>query len=122
LVLSILRAMNKSEAFNSFLRWVFFGGEGVIAENRRDEQRKIVKYHHLVANLVIFHNVVTMTKVIRALVAEGHPVTAEMLAVLSPYPTAHLNRLGRYTLHLDQVPDPIEYDLPDSLFPPVSPL
>ena len=25
-----------------------------------------------------------------------------------------------YTLQLDQVPDPIEYDLPDSLFPPVS--
>jgi hypothetical protein len=101
---------------------VFFGSEGVIAENRREEQRKIVKYHHLVANFVIFHDVVTMTKVIRALVAEGHPVTAEMLAVLSPYPTAHLNRLRRYTLQLDQVPDPIEYDLPDSLFPPVSPL
>jgi hypothetical protein len=99
---------------------VFFGGEGVIAENRREEQRKIVKYHHLVANLVIFHNLVTMTKVIRALVAEGHPVIVEMLAVLSPCPTAHLNRLGRYTLQLDQVPDPIEYDLPDSLFPPVS--
>jgi len=59
-----------------FLRWVFFGGEGIIAENRRDEQRKIVKYNHLVANLVIFHNVVTMTKVLRQLIAEGHPVSA----------------------------------------------
>jgi hypothetical protein len=32
--------------------------EGVIAENLRHEQRKIIKYNHLVANLVILHNVV----------------------------------------------------------------
>jgi TnpA family transposase len=111
----ILRAMNKSELFNGFLRWVFFGGEGIIAENRRDEQRKIVKYNHLVANLVIFHNVVTMTKAIRRLIAEGYQVSAEALAVLSPYQTAHINRLGHYTLHLDREPEPIEYDLPLSV-------
>ncbi len=34
-------AMNKSEAFNGFAKWVLFGGEGVIAENRREEQRKL---------------------------------------------------------------------------------
>jgi hypothetical protein len=28
------------------------------------------------------------------LIAEGHPVSAEVLAVLSPYQTAHINRLG----------------------------
>jgi TnpA family transposase len=112
----ILRAMNKSELFNGFLRWVFFGGEGIIAENRRDEQRKIVKYNHLVANLVIFHNVVALTKVIRQLIAEGHHVNADALAVLSPYQTAHINRLGLYTLQLDREPEPIEYDLPLSVF------
>jgi TnpA family transposase len=42
----ILRSLNKSELFNGFLRWVFFGGEGIITENRRDEQRKIIKYNH----------------------------------------------------------------------------
>jgi TnpA family transposase len=112
----ILRAMNKSELFNGFLRRVFFGGEGIIAENRREEQRKIVKYNHRVANLVIFHNVVTITKVIRRLIAEGHPVNAEALAVLSPYQTAHINRLGRYTLQLDREPEPIEYDFLFSVF------
>src|SRR5215510_4817585 len=39
---TILRAMNKSEAFNGFLKWLFFGGEGVITDNRREEQRKII--------------------------------------------------------------------------------
>jgi TnpA family transposase len=42
----ILRSLNKSELFNGFLRWMFFGGEGIITENRRDEQRKIIKYNH----------------------------------------------------------------------------
>lgn len=95
---TILRAMNKSESLNGLLKWLFFGGEGLIMENRRDEQRKIIKYNHLVANLVIFHNVVMMRKVLRQLLAEGHAISAEVLAVLSPYLTAHINRLGLYSL------------------------
>jgi TnpA family transposase len=113
---TILQAMNKNEAFNGFLKWLFFGGHGIIAENRRDEQRKIIKYNHLVANLVIFHNVVSMTKVIRQLVTEGSYISAAALAALSPYQTRHLNRLGLYTLDLDREPGPIEYDLPLSVF------
>lgn len=38
------------------------GGGRLPAENTRDEQRKMIKYHHPVANLLIFHNVVAMTK------------------------------------------------------------
>lgn len=34
---------NKSEAFNTFIGWLLFGGESIIAENDRDEQRKIIK-------------------------------------------------------------------------------
>jgi TnpA family transposase len=53
---TIQGATNKSEALNRFLKWAFFGGEGIIAENSRDEQRKAIKYNHLVANCLIFHN------------------------------------------------------------------
>jgi TnpA family transposase len=104
-------ATNKSEAFNQFTKWLFFGGEGVIGENDRDAQRKIVKYNHLVANLLIFHNVVRMTKIIRELLAEGYPITDAVLAALSPYQTAHVNRFGQYTLDLDREPGPIEYEV-----------
>ncbi len=38
---------NKSEQFNGFAKWSFFGGGGIIAENLRHEQRKIIKYNHL---------------------------------------------------------------------------
>lgn len=45
---TIHSATNKSEAFNAFAKWAFFGGEGVITENRRIEQRKRIKFNHLV--------------------------------------------------------------------------
>jgi len=37
-------ATNKSERFNEFVQWIAFGGDNVIAENIRDEQRKFIKY------------------------------------------------------------------------------
>lgn len=42
---------NKREQFNDFAQWLMFGGEGTIAENVRHEQRKVIKYSHLVANM-----------------------------------------------------------------------
>jgi TnpA family transposase len=63
----IQAATNKSEAFNKFAQWAFFAGGGVIAENLRDEQRKIIKYNHLVTNLLIYHNVVNMSRALARL-------------------------------------------------------
>jgi len=88
----IQAATNKSEAFNKFVQWVCFGGEGVIAENVRDEQRKFIKYNHLVANLLSFHTLVTMTKALQQLLEEGHPLDIEAVSTLSPYRTEHINR------------------------------
>ena len=105
---TIQAATNKSEAFNLFVQWVAFGGGRLLAENTRDEQRKMIKYHHLVANLLIFHNVVTMTKALQLLMAEGHRIDEEALACLSPYQTEHINRFGRYALKRDRVPEPLD--------------
>jgi len=90
---TIQGATNKSESFNQFVQWVAFGGGRLLAENTRDEQRKMIKYHHLVANLLIFHNVVMMTKAIHQLIAESHAIDEEALACLSPYQTEHINPL-----------------------------
>ena len=51
----IQTATTISERFNKFVQWVSFGGDSVIAENIRDEQRKFIKYNHVVANLLVFH-------------------------------------------------------------------
>jgi TnpA family transposase len=40
---TIQTATNKSEAFNLFVQWVAFGGGRLLAENTRDEQRKMIK-------------------------------------------------------------------------------
>jgi TnpA family transposase len=59
---------NTVETWTGFVQWAAFGGDGVIRENSRQEQRKIIRYNHLVANLVVFHNVVSMTRVLQALI------------------------------------------------------
>jgi TnpA family transposase len=105
---TIQTAKNKSEAFNLFVQWVAFGGERLLAENTRDEQRKMIKYHHLVANLLIFHNVVTMTKALQLLMEDGNPIDEEALDCLSPYQTEHINRFGRPALKRDRVPEPLD--------------
>jgi TnpA family transposase len=106
----IQAATNKSEAFNKFAQWSFFAGGGVIAENLRDEQRKIIKYNHLVTNLLIYHNVVNMSRALARLATEGHQVTpdADALAAISPYQTEHINRYGSYKLRLDRTPEPLD--------------
>ncbi len=86
---------NKSEQFNRFAGWSFFGGEGNIAENIRHEQRKVIKYNHLAANMIIIlHNVVGMTRVLQALRDEGTEIALEILAGLAPFRTEHINRFG----------------------------
>lgn len=94
----------KSEEFNNFLKWVFFYNNGIIQENFRHEQAKIVKYNHLVANLIILHNVNSMTKGIRKLQREGVEVSPEMLDGFSPYGTSHLNLLGQFDLNTRRTP------------------
>lgn len=42
---TIHAATNKSEQFNDFAQWLMFGGNGIIAENLRHEQRKVIKYN-----------------------------------------------------------------------------
>jgi TnpA family transposase len=88
---TVQSATNKSEEFNNFAQWSFFGSEGIVAENVRYEQRKIIKYNHLVANMIILHNVEGMTNVLKNLQNEGVGITQELLAALSPYRTYHIN-------------------------------
>ena len=106
---TIQAATNKSEEFNGFVKWVFFGGEGVIAENVLHEQRKIVKYSQLVANMVILHNVEGMTRTLAELRKAGTELSPEVLAGLSPYRTSHINRFGDYTLDLEKEVVPLDY-------------
>jgi TnpA family transposase len=63
----IQAATCKSEEFNQFIGWIRFGGGGVISDNMRPNQRKIIRFNHLLANMLIFHTVVYQTKAINGL-------------------------------------------------------
>jgi TnpA family transposase len=107
-------ATNKSEHFNRYTQWVSFGGGGLLTAAARDEQRKMIKYNHLVANLLIFHTIIGMTKALDAITADGvgDAVTDEALTGLSPYQTEHINRFGNYLLDLSQPPEPLPFAIP----------
>ena len=102
----------KSEEFNDFLQWVMFGNKGIIAENIRHEQQKIIKYNHLVANMIILYNVITMTNVIGELTQEGLQIDAETLAATSPFRRENINRFGSYSLDMDREGPKIEFNIP----------
>jgi TnpA family transposase len=103
---------NKVEAYIGFSKWLFFGGDGIISENDPEEQEKRIKYNDLVANAVIFQNVVDMTVILWDLIKEGHKFSKEDLGMLSPYLTRHIKRFGDYVIDLENVPRPIEDGIP----------
>jgi hypothetical protein len=109
--ITINAATNKSESFNHFAQWLAFGGDGTITENDRDAQRKVIKYNHLVANCVIFYNVFAMSQVFHAVELAGEAIEDAALAALSPYITAHINRLGRYELDSRRRAPVLDYTL-----------
>ena len=106
----ITAATNIVESYNGFSKWFFFGGFGVIANNDPIEQEKIVKYNDLVANAVIFHNVVDLTEVLRDLLKSGYLITREDVAALSPYMTCHIKRFGDYLIDMETVPNLLDDD------------
>jgi len=99
---TIHAATNKSESFNDFIKWIRFGGDGTIEENDRDEQRKLIKYNHLVANLVIFHNICNLTNLLNQLEQDGHIFDEETVAAISPYIRSHINRFGDYVFNFER--------------------
>jgi hypothetical protein len=62
----------------------------------------LIKYNHLVANLVIFHNICTLTNLLNQLEQEGHVFDEETVTAISPYIRSHINRFGDYVLNLER--------------------
>jgi TnpA family transposase len=95
---------NKIESYNGFAKYFSFGGD-VIAENDPDEQQKRLRYNDLVASAVILQNTVDMMRILRKLDADGHAVSGQDVAFLSPYPTSAVKRFGDYRLDLKRPPE-----------------
>ena len=107
---TIHAATNKSEGFNHFSNWLAFASK-IIPENLRHEQTKVIKYNHLMANLVILYNVNQMTRVLNDLGKEGHEIDQAVLKELSPYRTEHISRFGSYVLNMEREVQPLSPEL-----------
>lgn len=108
---TIQAATCKSEEFNEFIDWICFGGGGVIADNMRFSQQKIIKFNHLLANMLIFHTVAHQTKVVNKLRGKGVEIPNEVLSGFSPYWRDHINRFGKFTLDMNKASAEIDYNL-----------
>ncbi|MFK7934144.1 MAG: Tn3 family transposase, partial [Saprospiraceae bacterium] len=106
----IFAATNKSEEFNQFANWVAFANK-TIPENLKHEQSKIIKYNHLVANMIMLYNVDSMTRVLNDLVKEGYEITEEIIDAFAPYRTEHINRFGSYSQYLKREVLPLQHQL-----------
>lgn len=103
----ITESTNKTESYNAFSKWFFFGGEGVIRENSIDEQTKVIKYNELLANAVILQNTIDMGNTIKRLKDDGVEVSKQDIKNLSPYLTSHIKRFGEYIIDLEGKSEPI---------------
>jgi Tn3 transposase DDE domain len=101
----------RCDAATPLAQWVAFGGKGIITENDRAEQRKRIKYNHLMANCLIFHNVYAMTQALHRLLGEGILVREETIRHLSPYLTELINRFGVYESNQQRATPPLYYNL-----------
>lgn len=101
---------NKVESFHNFSNWLSFGGggEGVLVENDPVEQQKRMQYLDLIANSVIYHNVIDMSVALSKLSKRGVKIYQEDVAALSPYLTRHIRRFGEYQLDLTKIPEPFD--------------
>lgn len=106
---TIQSALNKTEAFNGFTKWVGFGNAGIIQNNNREEQRKIIKYNHLVSNCLIFYNVFEISRILQEYIQAGNTLEKEIIGALSPYLTKHINRFGIYSLDLNRNPPALNF-------------
>ena len=52
-------------------------------------------------------NVADLTKALCAMANDGHPVTADLAACISPYLREHIRRFGRFSLNMVDLPEPL---------------
>ena len=107
---AVSAAANKSEAYNHFIKWAFFANDGLIDETIRHEQQKLIRYNHAVANMIMFHNVQQMQRILVELRGEGWEITPEMIEALGPYRTQHINRLGQHTIDTSRSVEALKRD------------
>jgi TnpA family transposase len=90
----------KSEEYNEYVDWISFAS-GTIKSNHRVEQRKFIKYNHLVTSMALLYTVEKMSGVIKLAPGHGIEVSEDLLKYFSPYRKEHIIRLGKYEMNIE---------------------
>jgi len=95
----ISRQLNRGEALNDLRRFIFFAHRGTVRYPHHDDQTTQAHCHTLVVNACILSTTGYLQDAIDARRAEGHHVSDEAIAHLSP---AHFEAINPYgTLNFD---------------------
>ena len=86
-----------SEEFNEYVNWISFADD-TIRSNHRVEQKKFIKYNHLVTDMTLLYTVEKMSKVIKIAPSNGIEISKALLKYFSPYRKEHIIRLGKYEI------------------------
>lgn len=98
---SITAATTKVESYHGFSKWFFFRGEGIIAHHDPEEQERIIKYNDLIVNVVIFHNVIDLTKILCGLKREGYVSHFARISA-SPLTGISMSSVKRYRKQIEK--------------------
>jgi Tn3 transposase DDE domain-containing protein len=60
------------------------------------------------------YNIVTLSRALDRLQADGLKASAQAMATLTPYQTEHINRFGNYTVNFSRTPEPLPPNLRQS--------
>ena len=80
----------------------------MVATNDPDEMEKSIKYNNLITNAIILQNIIDITDICHELKQEGHLITKEDIAGMSPYITDSIKRFGEYILDLNKKPPNVD--------------
>ena len=98
-LLRIGALLNRGEALNDLRRFIFFANRGTIRYSGHEDQTTQAHSHTLVVNLCVLSTTGYLNDAIDAQRADGHPVSSEAIANLSPGQFETINPHG--TLNFD---------------------
>lgn len=92
--------LNFGEGRHALARDVFHGKRGELHQHYREGQEDQLSALGLVVNMIVYWNTIYMNAALDLLRSEGHPVSQEDVARLSPFGHDHINMFGQYSFVL----------------------
>ena len=104
---NVQRALNRGEQYHQFKRAVSHANAGRLRYSSVEEQELWNECSRLLANAILYYNMVLVREAIARREAAGDTVGAAHLAAVSPVAWAHINFYGRYHFINSVIPIPI---------------